>query len=83
MNNMQTALIAIIAKLLGKDPSEIDPAQSLTSAGVDSLEMVEIITAVEDEFDVRFEDSMLDKIDSVVQLQQAVESALTMRAHAA
>lgn len=72
-------ITAIIAGHLNLSPAAIDPHRPLSEAGVDSLEMLEIITLVEDEFDVRFDDEVLESINTVADMAGAVQLMLAER----
>ena len=51
---MSTAdkVIAIVAKQLRRDPAEIDLTTNLEQAGYESLDVIETIFAIEEEFDI-------------------------------
>ncbi|WP_126992790.1 acyl carrier protein [Thermosipho globiformans] len=56
----------IIADQLGVDIEEVTDEKSLTEdLGADSLDMVDLVMAFEDEFGVKVEDSDLSKINTV------------------
>lgn len=61
----------IISKQLGIDKDSIQPTSNLTTdLDADSIEAVEIIMAIEDEFDIEIPD---DKIESIVTVQDLVD----------
>lgn len=45
-------VIPIVAKQLKRDPAEIDATTNLEEAGYESLDVIETIFAVEEEFDI-------------------------------
>ena len=56
----------IIAEQLGIDVSEVTDEKSLTDdLGADSLDMVDLVMAFEDEFNIKVEDEDLSKIKTV------------------
>jgi acyl carrier protein len=56
----------IIADQLGVDVSEVTDEKNLTDdLGADSLDMVDLIMAFEDEFGIKVDDSDLSKIKTV------------------
>ncbi|ANQ53417.1 acyl carrier protein [Thermosipho affectus] len=56
----------IIAEQLGVDVNEVTEEKSLTDdLGADSLDMVDLVMAFEDEFGIKVEDSDLSKINTV------------------
>ena len=61
----------IISKQLGIDADSIQPTSNLTSdLDADSIEAVEIIMAIEDEFEIEIPD---EKIESIVTVQDLVD----------
>lgn len=76
MENIEAEVIKIVAHYLDLDISEIDTSRPLSEAGVDSLGMIEIINAVEDEFDLRFDDTALDNMKSLNDVVRAVHASL-------
>ncbi|MBO8161492.1 MAG: acyl carrier protein [Thermosipho sp. (in: Bacteria)] len=56
----------LIAEQLGVDISEVTDEKNLTDdLGADSLDMVDLVMAFEDEFGIKVEDSDLSKIKTV------------------
>ncbi|MBT1247231.1 MULTISPECIES: acyl carrier protein [unclassified Thermosipho (in: thermotogales)] len=56
----------IIAEQLGVDVNEVTEEKSLTDdLGADSLDMVDLVMAFEDELGIKVEDSDLSKINTV------------------
>ena len=56
----------IIVKQLGVKPEEVTPEASFTDdLGADSLDLVEVIMALEEEFDGQIPDEAAEKIKSV------------------
>jgi len=67
-------LRAIIAEELGVDKDEVTPEASLSEdLGADSLDAVELIMAIEEEFDVEIEDSEATKIKTVQDILDYLE----------
>jgi acyl carrier protein len=61
----------IVAEQLGADESEVKPeAKFADDLGADSLDTVELVMALEEEFDIVIEDEEAEKIDTV---QSAVD----------
>lgn len=61
----------IVAEQLGVDASEVKPeANFANDLGADSLDTVELVMALEEEFDIEIPDEAAEKILTV---QQAVE----------
>ncbi len=71
MATNQERLIEIIAKQLGVDEDNVTPdASFMEDLGADSLDTVELVMALEEEFDIEIPDSDAEKI-------QTVQDALT------
>lgn len=78
MSDLKQRLVSLIATHMEVTESQVDSDQSLSSIGVDSLEMVEIVILVEDELSITLPDNLLNKIDSISDLVRVVESVLSM-----
>jgi len=56
----------IVAEQLGVDESEVEPKASYTDdLGADSLDLVELIMAMEEEFGIKIEDEEAEQIKTV------------------
>lgn len=65
----------ILAKQLEISVDEINPSSSLTDdLGADSLDVVEIVMALEDEFDVEISDEETAKIKTVDDIVKHIDS---------
>lgn len=66
MSDIATRVQHIIAKQLDVDPEKIKPESSFTSDfGADSLDLVELVMALEDEFGIEIPDHAAEKITKV------------------
>ena len=66
MTTNQERLIEIIAKQLGVDEDNVTPdASFMEDLGADSLDTVELVMALEEEFDIEIPDSDAEKIQTV------------------
>ncbi|MCY3741538.1 MAG: acyl carrier protein [Candidatus Poribacteria bacterium] len=66
MATNQARLIEIIAKQLGVDEDNVTPdASFMEDLGADSLDTVELVMALEEEFDIEIPDSDAEKIQTV------------------
>lgn len=66
MATNQERLIEIIAKQLGVDENNVTPdASFMEDLGADSLDTVELVMALEEEFDLEIPDSDAEKIQTV------------------
>ncbi|MBQ1400147.1 MAG: acyl carrier protein [Lachnospiraceae bacterium] len=67
----------IIAEQLSIDPAQIVPEATFTEdLGADSLDAVEMVMAVEEEFDISVPDEALESIKTVADLLALVEEYL-------
>lgn len=66
MVDVQKRIIELIAEQLERDPSEITPEMSFADdLGADSLDLVELIMTVEEEFNIEIPDDEAEKIKFV------------------
>lgn len=56
----------LVGRQLGIDPSEIQPEADFSQQlGADSLDVVELVMLIEDEFDIEIEDEVANQITTV------------------
>jgi len=65
MSEVKTRITEIAAEFLGKEPSDIDTALDLTEQGADSLDAVEFIMEIENEYEIEILDEDAEKMMSV------------------
>ena len=74
MATLQDKIRSIIASKLGLDENEITPDKNLSNdLGADSLDVVELSMDLEREFNLKFEDSDTEKIQTVADLYKLIE----------
>jgi acyl carrier protein len=74
MATIQDKIRSIIASKLGLDESEITPEKNLSNdLGADSLDVVELSMDLEREFNLKFEDTDTEKIQTVEDLYKLIE----------
>jgi acyl carrier protein len=74
---MKNRIIQIIARQLGIEEGEIKAKSSVVEdLGADSLDVVELIMALEEEFDLEIPDSEAEKIVNVQNIFDYMENAL-------
>jgi acyl carrier protein len=70
-------VISIIADQLGISESEITEETAFADLGADSLDLFQIISALEEEFNIEFENEQVEKIktvaDAINYIKEAVE----------
>ena len=75
MATKQEKMRALIAQKLNLDESEITPEKSLKNdLGADSLDVVEVSLMLEEEFNVKFDESETEKIQTVNDLYELIET---------
>ena len=66
MGNSLTRLQNIVSKQLGVDPTKVQPESDFgKQLGADSLDVVELVMLIEDEFDIEIEDDIANQITTV------------------
>jgi acyl carrier protein len=66
MNDLETKIKSVIAEKAGKSVSDIrDDASFIEDLGLDSLDLVDMIMKLEEEFGISIPDEDLDKIRTV------------------
>ena len=74
---MKKRIVQIIAKQLGIEETDISAQSSVVvDLGADSLDVVELIMALEEEFDLEIPDSEAEKIVNVQNIFDYMENAL-------
>jgi acyl carrier protein len=75
--DMKKRIVEIIATQLGIDQADITPqANVVDDLGADSLDVVELIRALEEEFNLEIPDEEAEKIKNVQDIFTYMESAL-------
>jgi len=78
MATIQDKVKSIIATKLGISEDEITPEKNLANdLGADSLDIVELSMEMEREFNLKFEDSDTEKIQTVADLYKLIEGYTT------
>ncbi len=77
INEMKEKVIDIISNQLGIEKEAITPdAKVIDDLGADSLDVVELVMALEEEFDVEIPDEEAEKIKSVGDIFNYMETVL-------
>jgi acyl carrier protein len=66
------ALLSVVSDQLGIDRQRINPSTSFTELGVDSLDTVEVVMELEEEFDIHIPDEEAEKIQTVADAIRAI-----------
>ena len=78
MVTTQDKIRSLIASKLGLDENEITPDKNLSNdLGADSLDVVELSMDLEREFNLKFEDSDTEKIQTVEDLYKLIEEHIS------
>ena len=79
MATIQDRIRSIVASKLGITEDEITPDKNLTNdLGADSLDVVELSMELEREFNLKFEDTDTEKIQTVEDLCKLIEEYTTI-----
>ena len=75
--DVESLVKEIIVEQLGVDPSEVNPQASFVNdLGADSLDTVELVMALEEEFDLEITDEDAEKIQTVGQAAEYIKTHL-------
>jgi len=78
MSNTRERTIKIIAEYTGVEVEKIDDQSSfIDDLGCDSLDLIEVTMACEEEFDIEIRDDEIEKIDTVLSALSLIESKLS------
>ncbi len=76
MSAVQDRVIDIVAEQLGVDKEKVTPDTSFVNdLGADSLDTVELVMELEEEFDINIPDEEAEKIQTVGQAIQFIEKS--------
>ena len=76
MSEIKEKVVSIIVDKLGVDPSEVVETANFTQdLGADSLDIVELIMALEEEFDLQIPDGEAEKITTVGDVVEYIKNA--------
>jgi acyl carrier protein len=76
--SVKERVIDIVAEQLGVDKDKISPETSFVNdLGADSLDTVELVMELEEEFDINIPDDAAEKIQTVGQAVEYIESTQT------
>lgn len=73
---MEEKIKEIFFNITGKDPSDITEKTKLKKMGLSSLSVVELICAIEDEFDIEIPNSQIKKFKTVKDVAIFIKSQM-------
>lgn len=77
VQNVEVRVKEIIVEQLSVDPEQVTPQASFVNdLGADSLDTVELVMALEEEFDLEIPDEEAEKITTVGQAVEYIETKL-------
>ena len=76
VTNMYEKLVAFAAEHLELDPSEITPESTFESLGIDSLDVVELLAALEEEYNIMITDERVRDLFTVKDVADFIEALL-------
>ena len=68
-------IVEVAADVLGVDVAEISDETTFDDLDANSLERLQLVTAIEDEFDLEIDDETLLSLNSVADAVDAIENA--------
>jgi len=72
--NLQERLYVLVSNQLGVEREELVPqARILDDLGADSLDVVELVMALEESFDITVPDEDVDSLQTLLDVQQYLE----------
>ena len=76
--NVEERVKNTIVEQLGVEPEQVKPeAQFVNDLGADSLDTVELIMALEEEFDIEIPDEQAEKIKTVGEALEHIKTKVT------
>ena len=77
MNSIEERVKKIVIEQLGVDPKDVRPGASFVDdLGADSLDVVELVMELEEEFDMQIDDEDAEKIATVGNAVSFIESKI-------
>ncbi|MFE2031949.1 acyl carrier protein [Streptomyces scopuliridis] len=76
MEDVYQRLLELLTSTFGLDPASIEPTSTLSALELDSLALVELSVAAQEEFDVPLEDSELGPESTVGQAAELISGKL-------
>ncbi|TFG93526.1 MAG: acyl carrier protein [Myxococcales bacterium] len=78
MAALEERIRGVVARQLGVDVSEVLPDASLQEdLGADSLELVELLMALEDEFDIEVPEEIAETITTIADVERYIVEHVT------
>lgn len=74
-NEILEKIIEIASDVLGTNPDDVSEQTTFDDLDADSLDRLQLVTAMEDEFDLEIDEEKLLSISSVADAVEAIESA--------
>ena len=74
-NEILEKTIEIASDVLGTNPDDVNEQTTFDDLDADSLDRLQLVTAMEDEFDLEIDEEKLLAISSVADAVEAIESA--------
>lgn len=80
MSDAEERIKAIIAKEVSVDPAEVKPDSTLEDLKIESIDLVQIMFAIEEEFDIYLADANVGfDVENVGQVVSAVEQLIAAK----
>lgn len=79
MNDVEARIVAVVSRAAMVPAAALEPGKTLADLGVRSLEQIECVLALEDEFEVEVPEAQLRRARTVQDLIDLVKTALAER----
>ncbi|URL58530.1 acyl carrier protein [Luteibacter flocculans] len=76
MDNVRAKIYKILSDQLGLQEGDVKAESTAKTLGIDSLDTVELIMAIDEEFDIELDDEDLTKLNTVDDLVSYVETKI-------
>jgi acyl carrier protein len=73
MSNTEQEVFEVVSSVLGLELEQVDLTSSFQDLGADSIDVVEVVIAIEDKFGVDVPDEKAEQIMSIKQLVDCIE----------
>ena len=79
MSAVRARVIAVVSRAGMVPPEALESGQTLPQLGIGSLEQIEAVLAIEDEFQIEVSDTGLRQVKTIQDLVELVEATLAAR----
>lgn len=77
IEELNTKLVSLMARIIGLDEKAFSIDDTLESLGGDSLDAIEFVMAIEDNFEIEIPDNDVNKIQTIRQMSEYLQKRLS------